>query len=438
VVFFISLFGLNLTIWTLVGALRYGHERVLAARPDAIERELAAMSDPARARAHVSRYRVAVLTPAHNEELVIADTVRAIARLVSFNDIHVVSDGSRDGTAAIARREGAKVLEYAAAKGKAKALRAGMQEFNLLSRYEAILLLDADTRLDSHYFDHALPLFDDPGIVAVAGCASTVWHPQNNSFVGNVLAAHRERVYFSFQRFIKYGQSWGPANVVPIVPGFASLYRTSVLDRINIDAPGLVIEDFNMTFDLHRHKLGRIGFTPKAIAYTQDPHQLRDYRRQVERWTLGFWQTVRRHGVWVSRFWAALVLMIFEILSSAVALLISAAGLLALLLGTLAHLRLGGLGLFAGSSAFVGRYLDYPTIFLGIVLPDYLLTCVVAARQRRISYLLFGIFFVPLRFLDGVTALVSLWRALWVRSTGQWVSPERRQPVEAATQSVAG
>jgi hypothetical protein len=130
--------------------------------------------------------------------------------------------------------------------------------------------------------------------------------------------------------------------------------------------------------------------------------------------------------------------MIFEILSSAVALLISAAGLLALLLGTLAHLRLGGLGLFAGSSAFVGRYLDYPTIFLGIVLPDYLLTCVVAARQRRISYLLFGIFFVPLRFLDGVTALVSLWRALWVRSTGQWVSPERRQPVEAATQSVAG
>jgi poly-beta-1,6-N-acetyl-D-glucosamine synthase len=426
VVLFISLFGLNITVWMLVGAARYGHERVTA-------RGRAAMPDPHRSGARVGLHEVAALTPAHNEELVIADTVRAIGRLVPLSSVFVVSDGSRDGTAAIARAEGAQVLEVAEASGKAKALRAGMEAFDLLSRYKAILLLDADTRLDSRFFDEALPLFDDPGTVAIAGCASTVWRPREMSFVGNVLAAHRERVYFVFQRFIKYGQSWAHANVVPIVPGFASLYRTSVLDKISIDAPGLVIEDFNMTFDLHRHRLGRVGFTPRAIAYTQDPHLLRDYQRQVKRWTLGFWQTIRRHGVWPSRFWAALALMIFEILSSAVALLVAAVGLLVLLLTSLAHLRFGVLGPFDGSSVFVGDHLGYPTILVGIVLPDYLMTCLAAVQQRRISYLLFGLFFVPLRFLDAMTAMASLWGALRVRSTGQWVSPQRRQDAEPAT-----
>ena len=50
------------------------------------------------------------------------------------------------------------------------------------------------------------------------------------------------------------------------------MYRVDVLDQIDIAAPGLVIEDFNMTFEVHAKKLGRIAFRPDvAVAYTQDP-----------------------------------------------------------------------------------------------------------------------------------------------------------------------
>ena len=45
------------------------------------------------------------------------------------------------------------------------------------------MLLDADTRLDPGYFEAALPLFDDPDIVAVAGCAHSNWHTPGMSFV---------------------------------------------------------------------------------------------------------------------------------------------------------------------------------------------------------------------------------------------------------------
>src|SRR5690606_17287233 len=99
-------------------------------------------------------------------------------------NVHIVSDGSHDETAEIARATGAKVLEISPAGGKARALKTGIAHFGLRDRYRAVLLLDADTRLDDDYFVHALPLFDDPDVAAVAGCATTAWHPQSMTWRG--------------------------------------------------------------------------------------------------------------------------------------------------------------------------------------------------------------------------------------------------------------
>ena len=80
------------------------------------------------------------------------------------------------------------------------------------------------------------------------------------------------------------------------MPGFASLYRTDVLGEIEIDPPGLVIEDFNMTFEVYQQaRWGGSASRSTAVAVTQDPYTLRDYTRQTKRWALGLWQTVSRH-----------------------------------------------------------------------------------------------------------------------------------------------
>ncbi len=45
------------------------------------------------------------------------------------------------------------------------------------------------------------------------------------------------------------------------------------LREINISRSGLVIEDFNMTFEVHRKRLGIVAYTPGARCSTEDPHR---------------------------------------------------------------------------------------------------------------------------------------------------------------------
>jgi len=380
---------------------------------------------------------VAVLIPAHNESMVIERTVRDVLTLVPAENVFVVSDGSKDDTVELAHECGVQVLVLPVAGGKAKALKTAIAAFELPRHFEVVLFLDADTRLDDHYFEAALPLFDDPDVSCVAGCAATVWAPKEMTWRAQVLAAHRDRMYWVFQRLVKYGQSWRYANCASIVPGFASMYRADLLDSIDIDAPGLVIEDFNMTFEVQHRHLGLAAFTPRALAYTQDPHKLKDYYRQLRRWSLGFWQTVRRHGMWVSKFWASLSITMFEVVSSSIVLLATAVGVASLAFGDLLAKITSHLGPIASTHHFLAGNFGYKVVLFGIVLPDYAMTVVTAIALRRPRYLLLGLLFVPMRVVDGMAIMASIPRAWTQKSTGTWVSPERRSNSEGEPATTA-
>ena len=100
------------------------------------------------------------------------------------------------------------------------------------------------------------------------------------------------------------------------MPGFASMYRTAVLPHIDMNPPGLAIEDFNMTFEVYQKRLGKVGFTLSAVAVTQDPDNFHDYIKQTKRWALGLWQTVRRHPPRPNLFTAMLALLLLELITS--------------------------------------------------------------------------------------------------------------------------
>ena len=134
------------------------------------------------------------------------------------------------------------------------------------------------------------------------------------------------------QRALKFGQTWLRSNATPIVPGFASLYRTDVLPLIEMNPPGLVIEDFNMTFEVYQKRLGKVGFTLQAVAVTQDPDNLADYVRQTKRWAVGLWQTVRRHPPRANLFTVMLTLLLIELVTSSILFFLLPLALLVLLL----------------------------------------------------------------------------------------------------------
>jgi cellulose synthase/poly-beta-1,6-N-acetylglucosamine synthase-like glycosyltransferase len=263
-----------------------------------------------------------------------------------------------------------------------------------------------------------LPYFNDLEVVAVAGYARTIWDPKHQSLGQKYFIAHREMVYTLSQLLLKFGQSWRYANVATIIPGFASIYRSSVFGKINLNPPGLVIEDFNMTFEVHHKQLGRIVHHPKVSGYTQDPDNFKDYFRQVKRWDLGFWQTVKLHGLWSSKFFATLIIFITEVLLSS--LLLVAASLLLIVLPILALMPQ------FHTEIINFLYLVFKISLLGIWLPNIILSFVVGIIKKRPQYFYYAPLFIFLRLIDSFVFLFTLPKAFLTHSSGRWVSPSRR------------
>lgn len=414
-VVFITLSGLNFSLWGLIGLARLVQEK--------FERRTEKLSGKNGIPAHkvegaIDARQVAVIVPAHNEELVIVKTIESLLPLVPHANIFVISDGSKDRTAAIARRHNVNVLELDPAHGKAGALLAGIDYFELDRRFEAVVFVDADTVLPKDYLKEALPYFRDSDVVAIAGYARTIWNPARQNFRQTYFIIHREIVYTLSQLLLKFGQSWKYANVATIVPGFASIYRASVLKKIDLNPPGLVIEDFNMTFEVHHKKLGKIVHHPRISGYTQDPDNLHDYFRQIKRWDLGFWQTIRHHRLWPSKFSFFLAVFVAEVLLSS---LILVAAPLTLLLS----LAIAAVPEYYPQIMIWQEFILQLIIFC-IWIPNIIAAMIVGIIQKRPIYFIYAPFLIFLKFLDSIALILMLYKAFLVRSSGRWVSPSRR------------
>ena len=366
----------------------------------------------------ISRKHVAVLIPAYNEGAGVEPTVRSAINLVGAENVFVVNDCSSDNTSQIVKSLSVNQLDLQTNVGKARALDSAIKTFQLCENFEFLLILDADTEIDCDYLKYALPKFDDPEVSVVAGHAIPKWDTFSAFSRSSFYVAYRIKLYMLTQAFLRYGQTSSTLNVSFIIPGFSSIYRTRVIPHIDITAPGLVIEDFNMTFELHKKQLGRIAYSPRAVAFCHEPHSMKDYTSQIKRWHLGFWQTVIRHGFWPSRFSLALALFVLE------SIIISTAFVTLPLVGLYTALSLNftdfGLPLIPAVS---GKLFLTGLIFLLAL--DMASTAVIAWITKIPALLWHGPLFFVLRWVDSVYFILTLPLAFFVKSSGRWTSPSR-------------
>lgn len=222
-----------------------------------------------------------VLVPAHNEEKVLGRCLAAVAAQLGPTDrIIVVDDGSTDGTAAVACRYPVEVISQAK-QGKAAALNAGLAKAST----EVIVVLDADTIVESGFLDLMGRHFADPGVSAVAG----------NVKVGNrqsLLCRLQALEYVVSLNLDRRAQA--VINSITVVPGAAGAFRHAALIAVGGYPARTLVEDADLTMSLLRDG-GRIVYEPQATALTEAPEGVQDILKQRRRWSYGTLEVASAH-----------------------------------------------------------------------------------------------------------------------------------------------
>ena len=233
-------------------------------------------------------HKIGILIPAYNEEVVIEGTIESLILAGCPKcDIYVVDDKSTDKTSEIARSTGVNVYTLDVNGGKAVAQRKAIQYFLLLQRYNWLVFMDGDTKVDKNFLNAFKDAIREDSTVGM--------------FLGQVKSVKNDHIYSASRAFdYTYGQDIAKQgqsnfNVVFVGPGCASMYNCEVLSKLEIDHMTLA-EDMDLTIQVHRSG-NKVKYVSSAIVNTQDPSTLKDYHKQILRWYRGFWQVVKKHGV---------------------------------------------------------------------------------------------------------------------------------------------
>jgi biofilm PGA synthesis N-glycosyltransferase PgaC len=229
---------------------------------------------------------VSLLVPAHNEEAVIARSVRAMLQLdYPAFEVIVIDDGSADGTLAalepLLADARLRVVRKHANEGKAMALNDALP----LARGEILMGLDADAEPDAQLLNWIVPHFDSPRVAAVTG----------NPRVRNAttfLARLQSVEFSSIISLLRRAQRiWG--RIVTVSGVVAALRKSAVVD-VGGFSPNMPTEDIELTWKLQKRHYD-VRYEPRAICWMTVPQTYRGLFRQRLRWARGLAQVLHKH-----------------------------------------------------------------------------------------------------------------------------------------------
>lgn len=225
---------------------------------------------------------VAIIVPCYNEEKTLEATVRSLLALdypTEKLEILIVNDGSKDGTAAVARQfkehPQVRILEKENG-GKYTALNMGLAHTNA----ELIGCLDADSFVAPDALIEMVKKFNENPNAMAASPSILVHQPSS-------LLQHMQRAEYSFGVF--YKKMFETLSAIPVLPGPFSLYRREVFETIGPFKHAYNTEDMEIALRMQSRRMV-IANTHTARVYTTTPRTIRSLIRQRTRWSQGFLQ----------------------------------------------------------------------------------------------------------------------------------------------------
>lgn len=232
--------------------------------------------------------KFAVLVPAHNEALLIEETVRSFSAS-RYPDglctIYVIADNCSDKTADIAAAAGARVLERRDdnLRGKPYALAWALDRIEPGS-FDAVLIIDGDTAVDPDFLA-AMAVHVKAGAHAVQGYFG-VLNPNENwlTRLGVIPAAIKFRLHFPGK--IAAGLS------CPLA-GNGMCFSREVIERFGWNAFSLTENwEYYIMLTLRGYL---VTAAPEAVIYSQVARSLKLGEPQRMRWMKGRMETLRRY-----------------------------------------------------------------------------------------------------------------------------------------------
>ncbi len=229
---------------------------------------------------------VSLMIPAHNEGMVITDTLESLLRLDYPNDrleILVINDGSTDDTAALVQAIAARdsrvrlfnVPAEFSAKGKSAALNRGLAECS----HDVIGIFDADNVPEPDSVLHlARQLVADPTLGAVIGKFRCINKKKN------LLTRFINLESLAFQWIIQAGR-WRLLRMSTL-PGTNYLIRRPLLQKLGGWDEQALTEDAEMSIRIYQAGY-LIKFIPYAVTWEQEPETLKVWFKQRVRWARG-------------------------------------------------------------------------------------------------------------------------------------------------------
>ncbi len=228
--------------------------------------------------------KISLLVPCYNEEKSIeASVLSCLSQTHKFDEIVFVDDCSKDCTPEILARYSDRIIVKRTPKNTGN--KSSAQEYGLnFITGDIVVTTDADTLLDPKFAEEIIKSFKDKNVVAVAGYVKSLPY--------NWLTLCRAFDYVIGQNIHKLAQNY--MHYIFVMPGAASAFRTKIFKKYITFDHDTITEDLDFTYKLH-YKNCKICYNQRAISYTQDPADLKNYINQMRRWFGGGWQNLVKH-----------------------------------------------------------------------------------------------------------------------------------------------
>ena len=234
--------------------------------------------------------RFAVLIPAHDEELVVRETLQSILEIdypKEHREVVLIADNCTDKTASIGQELGVRTLERKnpTHRGKGHALRWCIDRLMTESpSADAFVIIDADSKPSKNLLD-AMNHYLDRGWLALQ--ANYIVEPRKGTWVSDSI-----RVGFALQNYVRPLGRWFVGGSVA-AKGNGMCFSRKAFEQVPWIAFSQ-IEDLEYSLQLLEHGI-KMGFVPQATVQTVMPTDPKLAESQRARWEMGRFPLIRQY-----------------------------------------------------------------------------------------------------------------------------------------------